>query len=253
MSRLKVGDSVHYHPIIGEDHDGKIYEIRDLGDLPGDRPVAWLKGKAGCVALDALSRAREDQRPTPGEPDTEESATPSGRSPQGSEPGSAGCGPTGRQIDGRGAPSHTPEPWRVNDEHSARPEVEVVSVPRRCVTAWSEDYEDAARIVACVNACAGMEDPGAEIALLRGTVEAERQNRHLAHAQTTRQAEKIEALTAALQRLYRAYVSTLESGRLRILDLGGQCDPVDRMQSDDPNLREVRALLAEPGVTGRTS
>lgn len=48
--------SVRYHPIIGREHDGKVYTVRDVGNLSG-RSVAWLDGKRGCVATEALSPA----------------------------------------------------------------------------------------------------------------------------------------------------------------------------------------------------
>lgn len=53
---------------------------------------------------------------------------------------------------------------------------------------------------------------------------------------------------AALQRLYRAYVNLLENGRDRIIERGGQCDPVDVMEARDPVLIEVRAELARPSA-----
>jgi hypothetical protein len=52
-----------------------------------------------------------------------------------------------------------------------------------------------------------------------------------------------EALREALQRLYRGYVATLETGRDRIMDLGGTCDPVDVMEEGDPFLRAARQAL----------
>lgn len=57
----------------------------------------------------------------------------------------------------------------------------------------------------------------------------------------------------ALRRLYRAYVGTLETGRNRILDLGGTCDSVDVMENGDPALREAReaiAALTSPAPAG---
>lgn len=52
-------------------------------------------------------------------------------------------------------------------------------------------------------------------------------------------------LLAELKGLHRAYVNLLEVGRDRITTLGGDCDPVDKMEGDDPNLRAVRALIAK--------
>lgn len=46
-----VDESVHYHPVIGGDHDGKKWQAAQTGTLPSAR----LKGKAGCVSLDAIS------------------------------------------------------------------------------------------------------------------------------------------------------------------------------------------------------
>lgn len=46
-----------------------------------------------------------------------------------------------------------------------------------------------------------------------------------------------------LRRLYQAYVRLLESGRDRITDLGGTCDPVDVMERMDVDLIEARNLL----------
>jgi hypothetical protein len=53
-----------------------------------------------------------------------------------------------------------------------------------------------------------------------------------------------DELREALRRLYRGYVVTLENGRDRIITLGGDCDPVDRMEREDPLLHDMRALLS---------
>ncbi|MCD7096902.1 hypothetical protein [Stenotrophomonas sp. MMGLT7] len=52
------------------------------------------------------------------------------------------------------------------------------------------------------------------------------------------------------RKLYRAYVHLLESGRDRIISLGGGCDPVDVMERRDPNLREARALIDQQAGKG---
>ena len=63
---------------------------------------------------------------------------------------------------------HTPEPWFSDSEHVGS------SVSDRLNDGWfaakclgPDRVENARRIVACVNACAGMEDPAAEIEKLR--------------------------------------------------------------------------------------
>ncbi|MCU1179892.1 hypothetical protein JAK28_12810 [Stenotrophomonas maltophilia] len=53
---------------------------------------------------------------------------------------------------------------------------------------------------------------------------------------------------ADFKALYRAYVRLLESGRDRILDLGGTCDPVDVMEANDVDLQAARRVLDSQGV-----
>ena len=72
---------------------------------------------------------------------------------------------------------HTPEPWVVmpvneswygvqHTHHKFTP----LGSCQLTVDYCPESKSNAARIVACVNACAGMEDPAAEIAALRARV-----------------------------------------------------------------------------------
>lgn len=49
-----VGALVHYHPVIGEPHNGKTYIVRAV-EWRGQQGCVWLKGKAGFVALEALT------------------------------------------------------------------------------------------------------------------------------------------------------------------------------------------------------
>jgi hypothetical protein len=51
------------------------------------------------------------------------------------------------------------------------------------------------------------------------------------------------ALRQSLGSMIHAYVRLLECGRDRILDLGGQCDPLDVLEASDPWLRDARATL----------
>lgn len=53
------------------------------------------------------------------------------------------------------------------------------------------------------------------------------------------------ALRQSLGSMIHAYVRLLECGRDRILDLGGQCDPLDVLEANDPWLRDARATLQE--------
>lgn len=59
------------------------------------------------------------------------------------------------------------------------------------------------------------------------------------------QLEKAKAeLLEALKNLRRSYVSLLDGGRDRILELGGDCDPVDVMLAANPNIRDADAAIA---------
>lgn len=56
--------------------------------------------------------------------------------------------------------------------------------------------------------------------------------------------EERDTLHNELSDLIRGYVNLLESGRDRILDFGGDCIPVDVMESNDPWLRSARKAIA---------
>lgn len=66
---------------------------------------------------------------------------------------------------------------------------------------------------------------------------------------TTDQAEAYAnaRIREALLPLIQGYVNLLESGRDRIISLGGDCDPVDVMEASDPYLRAARALIPQEG------
>ncbi len=53
---------------------------------------------------------------------------------------------------------------------------------------------------------------------------------------------------ADFKALYRAYVRLLESGRDRIRDLGGTCDPVDVMEANDVDLQAARRVIDSQAV-----
>jgi len=52
-------------------------------------------------------------------------------------------------------------------------------------------------------------------------------------------------LATELRDLIKHYVNLLEIGRDRIVELGGDCDPVDVMERSDPHLVVARRALAE--------
>ena len=84
----------------------------------------------------------------------------------------AGDGTTDRAVGGDAAPAslaHTPEPWTANDEITGGKVSIYANGPLGYI---GENPEaNAARICACVNACAGMTDPAAEIKALRDALE----------------------------------------------------------------------------------
>jgi hypothetical protein len=60
MRQFSVGDKVSYHPIVGGAAESHGHEITHIELQPNNfgRDVAWVTGKRGCVALDALSNDR---------------------------------------------------------------------------------------------------------------------------------------------------------------------------------------------------
>ena len=61
---MKVGDFVFYSSIIGNKPDtDQCYEITKIGEVCGST-VAWLKGKSGCVAIEALTPASKEWEPS---------------------------------------------------------------------------------------------------------------------------------------------------------------------------------------------
>lgn len=55
MSKLKVGDKVDYHSIIGEPATSTGHTIQEVGKIGNGKTVAWISGHVGCVDLDALT------------------------------------------------------------------------------------------------------------------------------------------------------------------------------------------------------
>jgi hypothetical protein len=56
-----MGCYVHYHPVIGGPHDGKIYQViaqSDLGAAKGHRLVYWLEGKSGVCGGGGADQGR---------------------------------------------------------------------------------------------------------------------------------------------------------------------------------------------------
>ncbi len=69
------------------------------------------------------------------------------------------------------APKHTPEPWSHNVGDPAGDPTDSRIYSGDCSVTEATGPADAARIVACVNACAGITDPAATLAEVRKTLE----------------------------------------------------------------------------------
>ena len=56
-TRITVGDKVDYHSVVGGPVTSTGHTIRAVERKPNNYgcDVAWITGKAGCVALDALT------------------------------------------------------------------------------------------------------------------------------------------------------------------------------------------------------
>jgi len=57
MTKLKKGDRVNYHSVIGEGVTSRHHIVKyvEYGPNDYDWPIAWITGKVGCVAIYALS------------------------------------------------------------------------------------------------------------------------------------------------------------------------------------------------------
>ncbi len=137
--------------------------------------------------------------------------------------------------------SHTPEPWRINPKYSMSVEAvsdgQGINIIAECsdpdgIRTAGEDVANARRIVACVNAAAGIPTEQLEA-------------RSVQAGFVTNLLNQRDELLAALKRMNSAYVILMASGRDRILDLGGRCDGLDVMERNDINLRESRAAIAK--------
>lgn len=89
----------------------------------------------------------------------------------------AGDGTTDRGTGGDTAPAspgHTPEPWKTDTRPDLSMEIQTKAGVPVAVMSWKEHtmHDNAERIVAAVNACAGMTDPEAEIKALRDACKA---------------------------------------------------------------------------------
>jgi hypothetical protein len=65
---------------------------------------------------------------------------------------------------------HTPTPWKRNSSIIIDSKGECIAILHDGCTDFDNAIFDANRIVACVNACEGMEDPAKEIQTLRDRV-----------------------------------------------------------------------------------
>ena len=61
----------------------------------------------------------------------------------------------------------------------------------------------------------------------------------------TKAMAEAERYRVALKQMIHAYVSLLEFGRDRILQAGGECDSVEKMEASDLSLRDARKTLGE--------
>lgn len=93
------------------------------------------------------------------------------------------------------SPAHTPEPWRVAIHAPAG--LVKIEADKIVVADTIRNEANATRLVACVNACAGMTDPAQEIAALR----ARSNNVPAMCAEVEKQRAEIKALRDALEGL----------------------------------------------------
>lgn len=105
---------------------------------------------------------------------------------------------------------------------------------------YTNDEDYARRIVASVSAVQGVPIESLETAAGLGIKDVTLGN--LFSSRLKLQTER-DALLVVMKMLMRSYVNTLENGRIRIIQLGGECDTVEKMEQKDPALKEARALI----------
>jgi len=84
----------------------------------------------------------------------------------------------------------------------------------------------------------------AELEDLRTKLSEANHNEQVANESFIYTVKQRDELLAALESMNRDYVNLLENARDRIIFLGGECDPLDVMERNDPALRKVRAVIA---------
>lgn len=65
------------------------------------------------------------------------------------------------------------------------------------------------------------------------------------HLELVKLKEQRDELSGALRQMTRAYVRLVETGRDLLVMQGYDCDPVEKMEADDPNLIAARAAIAK--------
>lgn len=112
---------------------------------------------------------------------------------------------------------HTPEPWFVREfgTHTDRPSYFVMMSQTKGLFQTS-DKSLSNRIVACVNACAGMNDPEAEIENLKKQVQA---HRNSAYKASVANADLIAEITRMKENM-REVVQFLEHVQYEISPIG---------------------------------
>ncbi len=119
--------------------------------------------------------------------------------------------------------NHTPTPWKLSDRSKSvfvSEKGNVIGSTNGSAFALSTDYANAARIVECVNAFDGIENPAQFIAVAKqypefennlrdGMAELDRQTTHYRRVLANVEIERDELLSA-LKQLAEAYEATIE-------------------------------------------
>jgi len=115
--------------------------------------------------------------------------------------------------------THTPEPWHTFAFEVYNENEQIIADCGLSEDYWEKDgcQANAARIVACVNACAGMEDPAARISQMAYEADKAKEERNKAEAQRDdliKQRVDLIIQRAALLEAIKSHVDLYNAGLL---------------------------------------
>ena len=156
-------------------------------------------------------------------------------------------------------PAHTPEPWHfISDRIYRTTPAEHIYIAETQPTGRgnaTEMISNARRIIACVNACAGMTDPAVEIAALRGAQD-EALGLRIALVDAQKQIASLRAERTAYQTAARAWKDEVTALRAALepfaeLATSAKCDEMPEHAARTFVITAASMLAARKALAGK--